>query len=363
MGRRGPVAFKDRPSGWSHTGRPIGPRTPRTDNLDCAGRRPTTVFRYFQQLHCFLTWAFQNSPVLADDCDTVEGLDLLMSEYIRHLYKSGEPLYRGVYAVSALKVLDLLVYVSIPRSKGLLRNWEARQAEDVHHCTPWPRRLLLAVVLHLVRSTDLGLFMTGVVALAHFFSLARVWEIDRLCSRRVLLPESITVSGGGCTYLVIALGRTKTRLNDSVQLSRADPHERYAYLAVALVRAWTEHLPDMLWSPDYGATLMRGLRATGVFSGFVSRGVRAGGAVDCLRRGYTADGVLVKGRWAGFSVPVKSYLRELDCLLAEAHIDPGVLACQLMRLPDLEHRILARVRQVVRSPFPPPDFRCVRPQR
>ena len=86
------------------------------------------MFRYFQQLYCFLSWAFRSSPVLADTCATVQELDLLLADYIRHLYRTGEPLYRGVYAVCALKVLDLLVYASVPRSKGLLRYWEAHQS-------------------------------------------------------------------------------------------------------------------------------------------------------------------------------------------------------------------------------------------
>ena len=150
----------------------------------------------------------------------------------------------------------------------------------------------------------------------------------------------------------MAIGKSKTRSNYSLQLLATSPHEKTAFQIVNLVDAWTADFPNHPWIGDaYADTLRRGLNGLGLFDAdgnpFLPRGIRAGAAVDLLRRGTPIDDVLARGRWAGFSTANRAYLRELDALMAEAQIPEASLAAQVMRMTDLSGRILFRVRRVV----------------
>ena len=108
MGRRGPkkLPFNVR------AGPPCRLRQPRQGSLDGAGLSATTLDRYLQQFLMFLGWCFQAQQFRAESCVNSEQLDLLLADYIRHLFSAGEAEYRGVYALCAVKALDITVYAA-----------------------------------------------------------------------------------------------------------------------------------------------------------------------------------------------------------------------------------------------------------
>ena len=237
-----------------------------------------------------------------------EDLDALVSEYIEHLWSSGEGRAKANDTVAGLQDKDPKLRGCLPGSWGLLKTWSINEIPN--RAPPLPLKVLKALVGWALFHNDLAFAVSLSIG---FFCMLRTGEVLDICSNHIEMSSPSKVA-------LISLGFTKGGKRqgaaESATLSVAD--------ALALLWKWKRKAsPKKNLCPtpyQWRAKFARGLKALKLEDfGFRPYSLRRGGATHWFSHHGSLDKLLIQGRWSAPKT-AKLYINEGLALLAELRI-------------------------------------------
>ena len=237
-----------------------------------------------------------------------QDLDVLVSEFIEHLWASGEGRSLANDTVAGLQDKDPRLRGLLPSSWRLLKTWSLNEIPN--RAPPLPEKVLHAMVGHAI---DNGEEAFGVSLLLGFYCMLRTGELLGLRSNHVAMVKPTSVA-------IISLGLTKGGKRqgacESATLGVMD--------ALRLLWQWKKSHPVAAplcpaphrWRALFSQTL-ESLKLESF--GFRPYSLRRGGATHWFRHHGSFDKLLVQGRWAAPKT-AKIYINEGLAILAELKI-------------------------------------------
>ena len=235
-------------------------------------------------------------------------LDVLVSEYIEHLWSTGEGRARANDTVAGLQDKDPKLRGSLPGSWRLLKTWSVNELPN--RAPPMPTTVLHALVGYALFKEDLGFAVSLLVA---FYCMLRTGEVLTLLSSHIAMTRPSQVA-------VISLGLTKggkrQGASESATLTVVE--------ALQMLWKWKKSNPPStpLCPPahQWRAKFSEALKALHLEEyGFRPYSLRRGGATHWFRHHGSLDKLLIQGRWAAPKT-AKLYINEGLAILAELKI-------------------------------------------
>ena len=267
--------------------------------------RPRTKVRYDNARQGF--YSFLRTNHLELPSKRVD-LDPLVSEYIEHLWSSGEGRSKANDTVAGLQDKDPLLRGSLPSSWRLLKTWS--QNEIPSRAQPLPEVVVHAMAGRALMKNDLSFALSLLIG---FYSMLRTGELLGVSSQHISL-------GGSSQVAVISLGFTKGGQRqgalESCTLGVVD--------VLQLLQKWKKkNSPNTPLCPaphKWRALFSESLRALGLEEfGFRPYSLRRGGATHWFRRHGSFDKLMIQGRWAAQKT-AKIYINEGLAVLAETKV-------------------------------------------
>eukprot|EP00971_Amphidinium_carterae_P105700 2093188-Amphidinium_carterae.1 len=251
-----------------------------------------TMKRYAARVGEFDVWLLSTGlgplPSLVRD---PEKLNAALLPYLQHLYNEGRPVSHGSWLLAGLQALHPQLCGRMQPSWQVQRQWNYLSPSETR--TPLPVEVLLAIA---TCAWVKGLHRTATALLLGFHLLLRPSEIGEAKRGHLTLPCD---TGGALDSGVFAVMRSKTASRTTLLQSVVIEDPKLLTLA--------EHVfgsdpPDCLWVRGGLLRLQRHFvqckRALQLSSSSYTLGsLRAGGAVEFLRRTSNAAGLQVRGRW------------------------------------------------------------------
>lgn len=272
-------------------------------------------------------------------------LDHLLTRYIEHLFESAAPFDYASHTLHAIAFRrpELRSGMALPMARQSVRAW-ARVKQSVSHP---PLTWELAVLFSVTMSSS-GHHGAAVALLLSFDGYLRVGEMTRLVARDIIVPNDSRV-GSAYTGMALALGKTKTGLNQSVTIRRES--------IVAVMMHWMRSQKLLhpsssrrLVFPFSPAYFRRVLHATKESLGlgstpYVPHSLRHGGATYDFMRGASINDVMLHGRWQQMK-SASRYVQTGRALLAANEVPPQLNQRGLFFSDRLE-RILTHLMDTV----------------
>lgn len=262
---------------------------PRHRFLLDAAYTESTLRRYNTAVNKFRRWMEANDE---PDVGTVEELDVLVCDYLHHLYTSGAGCGKalGVCTVYGLYQRSPQLRGRLLCSELALKGWGKKKPSVSYPPVSW--KLAVAVACSLGLN---GYARMGIGILLSFDCMLRVSEL--LALRREDVADSGDVRlDSDHVGMVLILRATKTGKNKEVTVLRDDVR--------ALVRSLVQQTPRggrlfPFSATNYRKQFRRACDSVGVGGvGYVLHSLRHGGATDYYRRCQNIEQVMFRGRWA-----------------------------------------------------------------
>ena len=237
-----------------------------------------------------------------------QDLDVLLSEFIEHLWSSGEGRSLANDAVAGLQDKDPRLRGLLPSSWRLLKTWSLNEIPN--RAPPIPEKVLHAMVGYAIQSNNLAF---GVSLLVGFYCMLRTGELLALRSDHISMskPSSVAVLSLGLTK-----GGKRQGASESATLGVLDAlwllwkWKKANKMTAALCPA--PHKWRSLFSETLHALKLDSF-------GFRPYSLRRGGATHWFRHHGSFDKLLVQGRWAAPKT-AKIYINEGLAILAELKV-------------------------------------------
>ena len=271
-------------------------------NLTVQSRTKTRYERARLRFYAFLKHEQMEIPRRRQD------LDLILSEYIEHLWSTGEGRALANDTAAGLQDKDPRLRGLLPVSWRLLKTWSVNEIPN--RAPPFPEVVLHSMVGWALQRQDLSF---AVSLLLGFYCMLRTGELLGLHSHHISMPKPRQVA-------VISLGLTKGGKRqgaaESATLGVVD--------ALTLLWQWKRSVPANTplcppphkWRKTF-ADAVASLKLESY--GFRPYSLRRGGATHWFRHHGSFDKLLVQGRWAAPKT-AKVYINEGLAILAEIKI-------------------------------------------
>ena len=235
-------------------------------------------------------------------------LDALVSEYIEHLWSTGEGRSKANDTVAGLQDLDPKLRGSLPGSWRLLKTWSINELPN--RAPPMPSAVLHGLVGYALFNDDLGF---AVSLMLGFYCMLRTGEVLTLLSNHISMTRPSRVA-------VLSLGLTK----GGKRQGAAESATLSVVEALQLLWKWKKANPPNtpLCPPahQWRAKFSDALKALKLEEfGFRPYSLRRGGATHWFRHHGSLDKLLIQGRWAAPKT-AKLYINEGLAILAELKI-------------------------------------------
>eukprot|EP00971_Amphidinium_carterae_P075903 1499652-Amphidinium_carterae.4 len=208
------------------------------------------------------------------------------------MYNDGRPVSHGSWLLAGIQMVFPQVIGHLQPSWQVQRQWNQLVPSEVR--TPLPPEVLLALV---VTAWTRGLYRTALALLLGYHLLLRPAEIGEAKRGHLTLPRD---TGGSLDSGVFAVMRSKTATRTSLLQSVVIEDPKLLLLAD---HVYGDDPLGCLWVKGGLAKLQMHFvqlkRALHLHTSPFSLGsLRAGGAVEYLRRTSNAAGLQIRGRWA-----------------------------------------------------------------
>eukprot|EP00438_Fugacium_kawagutii_P019751 Skav205106 [mRNA] locus=scaffold2918:217741:218553:- [translate_table: standard] len=244
--------------------------------------------------------------------------DDMASEFIEHLWESGEPKSSANYAVAALHYFRPETKHHLPWSWKLVKVWN--QLEVPQRATPLSPELLMSFAGEAFKWRQMEL---GWLLVVGFTLFLRTGELLNLKAQDIFLHGN-----QGVIYLAPSKGAKRLFL----PLERVEVHEQITFTALrALLKG--KQAGDRLWPYSrqrfmgYWHDLVHALDLDG--KNFFPYSLRRGGASSAYRAGASLDTLVTRGRWQHIAT-------------ARIYLDTALQALMAFSLPPATHRRLHR---------------------
>lgn len=275
---------------------------------------PSTLKAYTKQLENFLTYTRLTSDQL--HLLSARRLDRALAEFIQHSYDSSLPFTYAAHALHAvvfyrpeLKRQGLFV------SRACLKGWERVKRSQSHPPLTWELTTVIACTM--ARS---GYHGPAVAMLVGFDCYLRVSELTGLRLRDIVMPHDARM-GRVHTGMAVILPKTKTGLNQSVNIQRRD----VAKLLCSWVRFMPAHTGSLAlvfdFSPQWFGRLIRRCCVQLGFGHipYVPHSLRHGGATADFLSSGDVESVHFRGRWKSIE-SLRTYIQTGRALLAAQQV-------------------------------------------
>ena len=272
-------------------------------------------------------------------------LDTRLTLYIEHLFESSAPFDHASHALHAVvfRRPELRSGMALPLARQSVRAWARTKLSVSHPPLTWELAVLFAVTM-----SSSGHHAAAVALLLSFDGYLRVGEMTRLVARDIIVPNDSRV-GSAYTGMALALGKTKTGLNQSVTIRRESVTNVMMHWmrSQGLLHHSASRQLVFPFSPAYFRRVLHstkeslGLGATP----YVPHSLRHGGATYDFMRGASINDVMLHGRWQQMK-SASRYVQTGRALLA-ANAVPPRLNQQGLFLSDRLERVLTRLMDTV----------------
>ena len=237
-----------------------------------------------------------------------QDLDVLVSEFIEHLWASGEGRSLANDTVAGLQDKDPRLRGQLPASWHLLKTWSLNEIPN--RAPPLPEKVLHAMVGYSLANNQCAF---GLSLLLGFYCMLRTGELLGVRANHIAMTKPTSVA-------IVSLGMTK----GGKRQGAAESATLGVLDVLKLLWKWKQsnlvgaHLCP---SPYRWRTLFaQTLEALGLESfNFRPYSLRRGGATHWFRHHGSFDKLLVQGRWAAPKT-AKVYINEGLAILAELKI-------------------------------------------
>ena len=234
-----------------------------------------------------------------------QDLDLILSEYIEHLWSTGEGRALANDTAAGLQDKDPRLRGLLPASWRLLKTWSVNEVPN--RAPPLPEIVLHSLVGWALQGDELGFAVSLVLG---YYCMLRTGELLGLHSHHISMPKPRQVA-------VVSLGLTK----GGKRVGAAESATLGVLDALNLLWKWKKSVPanTPLCPPPHHWRKMfaDGLKCLKLEAfGFRPYSLRRGGATHWFRHHGSFDKLLVQGRWAAQKT-AKVYINEGLAILAE----------------------------------------------
>lgn len=267
--------------------------------------QPRTKTRYERARTLFYSFLRDEDLVLPR---RRQDLDQLLSEYIEHLWSTGEGRALANDTAAGLQDKDPKLKGLLPVSWRLLKTWSVNEIPN--RAPPFPEVVLHALVGWALQRQNLGF---AVSLLVGFYYMLRTGELLGIHSHHISMSKPRQVA-------VISLGLTKggkrQGATESATLGVLE--------ALHLLWQWKKSVPANTplcppphrWRKTFSQAITDLKLET---LGFRPYSLRRGGATHWFRHHGSLDKLLVQGRWAAPKT-AKIYINEGLAILAETKV-------------------------------------------
>ena len=269
-----------------------------------------TKTRYDSARQGFYAFLRQNRLVLPLPRDD---LGPIVSEYIEHLWSSGEGRAKANDTVAGLQDIDPKLSGQLPSSWRLLKTWSLNEIPN--RASPLTESIVQAMAGYAFKQKQ---FTVALSLLVGFYCMLRTGELVGLHSNHISLssPRHVAVRALGLTK-----GRKRQGAAESVTLGVMD--------VLALLWQWKQtqraNTPLCPSPHRWRALLSQTVKALKLDSmGFRPYSLRRGGATHWFRHHGNLDKLIVQGRWAAPRT-AKVYINEGLAVIAEFKIPEKIL--------------------------------------
>ena len=246
-----------------------------------------------------------------------QDLDPLVSEYIEHLWASGEGRSKANDTVAGLQDRDPKLRGNLPACWRLLKTWS--QHEIPNRAPPMPEVVLQAMVGYAIQQGEHSFALSLLIG---FYCMLRTGELLGVCSHHIAMtsPRQVAVLSLGLTK-----GGKRQGALESSTLGVLD--------VLRLLWQWKQgKKPNSplcpsthKWRALFAQTLSN--LKLGEF-GFRPYSLRRGGATHWFRHHGSFDKIMTQGRWAAQKT-AKIYINEGLAILAELKVPMNSLKSYL----------------------------------
>ena len=238
-------------------------------------------------------------------------MDDIVTEYVEHLWSSGEGRALASDTIAALQNEDAKLKGMLPGSWRLLKIWN--QNELPNRAPPLPESVVHALAGWALLHEDHDFALS---VLLGFYGMMRTGELLELLPRQVQAP---TDKGPAVLSLGLTKGGKRQGASESITIS--------VYDVVRRLRLWkTQSRQKLGVTPaQWRAKFAEGLDRLGLTSfGFRPYSLRRGGATFWFSKHGSFDRLLVQGRWAAPKT-ARIYINDGLATLAELSLPTSSL--------------------------------------
>jgi hypothetical protein len=272
--------------------------------------QPQTRARYDRARNQFYEFLYLNKleiPTLA------HGLDLLLADYLEHLWCTGEGRGKASDTIAAIQDLQPHVKGSLPLAWRLLRTWLINEIPC--RAPPLPELCLQAMLGWAIFKED---FQFGLSLLIGFYGLLRTGELLDVRADHIFIESAKKPA-------VISLGLTK----GGKRMGVAESVSISVELVLSWLKKWKGSVDSRTLlcpsSAQWRAKFSECLEAIGLASfSFRPYSLRRGGATHWFAKHGSLDRVIVLGRWQAQRT-ARIYINEGLAVMAEMAIPKAQL--------------------------------------
>eukprot|EP00971_Amphidinium_carterae_P309938 6159247-Amphidinium_carterae.1 len=253
---------------------------------------PITMRRYAERITAFQSWLDEHS---LGDIKHLAGvpskINAAVMPYLQGLYNEQKPVSHGSLLLAGIQMYYPQTIGHLQPSWQIQKQWNSLAPSETR--TPMPLEVLLALA---VCAWVRGLQRTSIALLLGYHLLLRPAEIGSAKRRHLTLPSDTSGALDSGVFAIMKPKTARTTLLQSVVIE--DP--KILLLAEGV---FGQDHPDCLWIRGGLARLQANFhslkRALNIHSSPYTLGsLRAGGAVEYLRRTSNGVGLQIRGRWA-----------------------------------------------------------------
>ena len=271
---------------------------------------PTTTIRYRAAVTAFYNYLRSRALLISD----LDDIDVILAEYIQHLFSSGAPRQSAINAVFGLINIVPALKHRLILSRRSLTAWTKLIPSVPFPPMTWELACAMAVTM-IRRSSSIHL---GIAVLLAHDCLLRLSELCGLHVSDIAFPDDPRVGESFAGVTLLRLRVTKTGSNKWVTVRR--PCLVFFLILITQHRLSADKVFPFS-SSSFRASFNQAVADLRLASSYVPHSLRHGGATELYLRGWPLLDIMQRGRWAN-SKSAQHYIQAGPALLLAQQSPP-----------------------------------------
>jgi len=292
-----------------------------------AALAPTTLSKYKQGIKLFIEWCIEHNY----DCNTIESLDDLLSEYFHDLYEQNDGVGKGLAAQTLYGIIKFIprLHDKLPTATMSLKGWLKLQPSKSYPPLTWDLTVLISCQM-----TRQHKLKYAIATLLAFDCFLRVGELVNIRKVDIATTGDVRM-GAEYKGTAIRLRKTKTGPNQWVQIH--DKNVEVLLLALLSCVSGDQTSLFPFTANQYRSCFKQVCSQLNLSSSYVPHSLRHGGATRWHLLGNSIEDILMRGRWSS-TKSARRYIQAGRAMLLTVEI-PSSLASKAQLLS--QHLLLS----------------------